>query len=351
MGFEPHIREISDQHSMPSKDERPTNMDRTQDVSKKAPAPKTGAEDLNEAAIKFQTAAKIMLECSDFAHHPRRRRELLSRRREVAANASGATPLHEAALAGDSERIKELLKLGASVHAVDRESCTPMHYAARCEVSDNGRAACLQLVKASAKVDVKNRAGETPVLSALTRGDLRMMDVLLHWNWKDDPNYTTSSGSTPLITACQNMDTMAVRKLLKAGADANQPGQGVMPLELAAGAGRLELVQELLRGGAKPNLGPLPPLVAAAAAGHAATVQELLRAAADANIASANGLTAMSAASQRGHVDVVHELILHGVELAQPTGSGQQAAKPGGRRACPGGLQFCLRPARLPVES
>jgi ankyrin repeat protein len=40
------------------------------------------------------------------------------------------TALHKAALAGDAERVKELLKKGADPNAQDKDGYTPLHKAA-----------------------------------------------------------------------------------------------------------------------------------------------------------------------------------------------------------------------------
>jgi hypothetical protein len=67
----------------------------------------------------------------------------------------GRTPLH---FAGTAEAVTELASRGADVNATDRESRTPLHYAA---MRMRGEAA-MALVKAGAKTEAPDSYGRTP---------------------------------------------------------------------------------------------------------------------------------------------------------------------------------------------
>lgn len=87
---------------------------------------------------------------------------------------------------------------------------------------------------------------------------------------------------------------------------------GATLLTLAARAGELPTVQDLLRRGADPDrrgVNGLTPLAAAAMRGHELVVRELLRAHADANRVSANGQAPLHLAARTGHTRVVQQLL------------------------------------------
>jgi ankyrin repeat protein len=73
-------------------------------------------------------------------------------------NANGATPQHDAALAGQLAMAQLLLERGADIHALDRDSkATPLHYAASW-----GREEMVSLLlKKGADRTRKNKAGKT----------------------------------------------------------------------------------------------------------------------------------------------------------------------------------------------
>ena len=69
-----------------------------------------------------------------------------------------------------------LLELGSGVNARDKGGATPLFLA--CE---SGHAACAKLLLgAGANILQSNSAGETPLYIAALRGELLVVDVLLH---------------------------------------------------------------------------------------------------------------------------------------------------------------------------
>ena len=70
--------------------------------------------------------------------------------------------LHEAAAAGDIERVKSLIADGAEISAKDEEGKTPLHYAAKRRNTEVTRL----LIKANADLNCKDKDGETPMAIA-----------------------------------------------------------------------------------------------------------------------------------------------------------------------------------------
>lgn len=132
-------------------------------------------------------------------------------------NSMGITPLHYALLAGETEKVKELIASGADVNAKAPNMGTPLLYA--CTVG-NAEAARLLI---NAKADV-NAAGDT--------------------------------GYTPLMMACQMGNKELAEILLAAGADVNAKhvmnGQatGLTPLKIAQDGGHTEIAAMLAAAGA-----------------------------------------------------------------------------------------------------
>lgn len=73
------------------------------------------------------------------------------------------------------------------------------------------------LVKAGAQVDMRDKAGDTPLI--LAAGNNFADGVRLLIALQANVNATNDRGETPIIKAVQARDTAAVRQLLDAGAD------------------------------------------------------------------------------------------------------------------------------------
>ncbi|MCA9707780.1 MAG: ankyrin repeat domain-containing protein [Myxococcales bacterium] len=160
------------------------------------------------------------------------------------------TPLHEAAQAGDMERVEALLAGGARVDAVDDSRLTPLTVATRFEV-------VRALVEAGATLDPAPPGYTTPLRQAAEAGDVAWCRYLLGRGAAVDGR--DSCERTPLASA-KTVEVIEV--LLEAGAD---PRKGC-PLYWPADAGDLPRLRVLLAAGARVDdrLGQSTPLMAAA---------------------------------------------------------------------------------------
>jgi ankyrin repeat protein len=129
-----------------------------------------------------------------------------------------------------------------------------------------------------------------------------------------------AEGTTPLHLAVRSDDLAAVRRLLRAGANAGAANRyGVTPLSLAAANGNASIVDALLKAGAdsKATLpGGQTILMVASRTGNADIVNMLLARGSDPNAReTTNGETALMWAAAEDHAEAVQSLIVHGAEL------------------------------------
>lgn len=156
-------------------------------------------------------------------------------------------PVADAAMKGDKEGVRELLKSGADVNAAQGDGMTALHWAAL-----KGDAELAQmLVYAGANVKATTRlGGYNPLILAAREGHADVIAVLLAAG--ADPNAATTSGTTPLMLAASSGNARAVTMLIENGADVNAK-EKVMeqtPLMFAAAYNRTEAMQALIKGGA-----------------------------------------------------------------------------------------------------
>ncbi|MDR2523434.1 MAG: ankyrin repeat domain-containing protein [Synergistaceae bacterium] len=281
---------------------------------------------------------------------------------------NGRTPLWVAAARSNIAVVQLLLDAGAKVDEPNNEGVTPLLAA-----SEKPNAAVLRLlVEAGADAGVRGKNRYTPLMSAVAAGaDLASIRALLDrradpsaeddqnrsaihlWASRQDaapdvlealagagasPNAMDSSLATPLIEACKQKNTAAVKALLKAGsktglrdrngwtalmhaaskgapeeiytllkaagADMNEcTHQGSTALMLALESKvRPEGLRALLRQGADPNRrahDTISPLMAAVAASDAEAAGALLEGGANPDLATWDGLTPLMLAAQR----------------------------------------------------
>lgn len=160
-------------------------------------------------------------------------------------------------------------------------------------------------------------AGDSAVVAAVKAGDLAAVRALIAAN--EDVNEPASDSSTALLWAAYNSNVEMARVLLAAGATVDAANYyGMTPLLQASRTGDTALMEVLLEAGADPALAHPEgetPLMAAALTGRVDGVRLLLARGADVNAADLfQDQTALMWAAAEGHVEVVDTLLEAGAD-------------------------------------
>ncbi len=218
------------------------------------------------------------------------------------AQGDGTTALHWAAMKGDAELAQMLIYAGANVRATTRLGAyTPLYLAAK--GGHSGVVAALLAAGADAKVTTSN--GTTPLMIAAAAGDTRTITSLVE-NGADINAMDTSKGETPLMFAAGFNRTEAVKLLLARGADHKASTKVVDLFALTAPEEEQMARQSGPGGGARPQ-SSRPADIAGAT--RAFRYNEL--------ISSQGGLTALLFAARQGYSDTAKTLIDGGADINQ----------------------------------
>ncbi len=153
-----------------------------------------------------------------------------------------ATTIAGAAMAGDREQVRALIRQGSDVNVAAGDGLTALHHAAMTNDVDLAR----MLVIAGANVHATTRLGDyTPLMLAAQEGHAAMVAMLVEAG--SDVKATTSNGTTPLMLAAAAGDTAAITTLIAAGAEPNakEKAMGQTALMFAAANGRVEAIRLL----------------------------------------------------------------------------------------------------------
>jgi ankyrin repeat protein len=167
----------------------------------------------------------------------------------VALQAStDAVGVVEAAMRGDLDTVRTMLKEGADVNSAQGDGMTALHWAAM--KGDVPLAEMLLYAGANAKATTR-LGGYTPLMLAARAGDAAMIGALARTG--AEVKGATTTGVTPLMMAAASGNADAVKILLEKGADANAKERSMQqtPLMFAAAANRVDAMNVLLKHGAR----------------------------------------------------------------------------------------------------
>jgi len=161
--------------------------------------------------------------------------------------AAGPAPVADAAMQGDKDAVRALLKQAADVDAAQGDGMTALHWAAM-----RGDAEMAQmLMYAGANVKATTRLGAyTPLFLASQKGNAAAIEALIKGG--ADPKSATPGGATPLMVASASGKADAVKVLLDHGVDVNakESVRGADALMFAAEANRAAVIDLLTKHGA-----------------------------------------------------------------------------------------------------
>jgi ankyrin repeat protein len=161
--------------------------------------------------------------------------------------ASGTSPVADAAMQGDKEGVRLLLKQAADVDAAQGDGMTALHWAAM-----RGDAEMAQmLMYAGANIKATTRIGAyTALFLASQNGHAAVIEALLRAG--ADPKGADAAGTTPLMVAAASGHTDAVKTILDHGADVNakESVRGETAVMFAAASNRAGVIDLLVQHGA-----------------------------------------------------------------------------------------------------
>ncbi len=162
------------------------------------------------------------------------------------------SPVADAAMDGDAERVIQLLRSGADVNGAQGDGMTALHWAAY-----NGSSELVStLMYAGANSEAVTRIGSYTPLHLAARGGFPDVVAALLDGGADPEAETSSGGARAVHLAAKSGRTNALRVLVDYGAsiDVREGSWGQTPLIFAASAGRTDVVRLLLERGADPSL-------------------------------------------------------------------------------------------------
>jgi ankyrin repeat protein len=126
------------------------------------------------------------------------------------------------------------------------------------------------------------------------------------------------------MAAARNGHAEVIGALLSAGADVEMTDAGGLPpLIYGVASGRMDVVELLMRRGAK--LGRDTVLAAAAGAANTEVVERLLADGIDVDAPGFDGVTPLASAGRAGHADMVRLLVKRGAKVDGLSGDGETA--------------------------
>ena len=165
----------------------------------------------------------------------------------VILHAAPSALVADAAMAGNRDAVRALLKQAADVNAAQGDGMTALHWAAMKDDAELVQT----LLFAGANVRATTRIGAyTPLILAARSGSGSAIAPLLKSG--ADANAATANGTTALMLAAASGNSDAVKQLIDGGArvNDNEPVRGLTPAMFAAASNRAAILTLLAKNGA-----------------------------------------------------------------------------------------------------
>jgi ankyrin repeat protein len=232
----------------------------------------------------------------------------------------GSTPLMYAALYGDVDSVRQLLKMGADPNVQNEAGATALMWATE------NLEIVTELVEHGADVNAKSRDSRTPLLIASGRNGAAPVVKLLLDHGANPSAHSPAffDVMTPLAEAAYAGDETVLRMLLARGVNVKAAGPNPLAFAILAGCTRCV---DLLMGSADKDGLTMQALFNSPPLGNARAVNSLLDHGADVNAKDPDGNTLLMlvAASDDIRVDTVKKLIAGGADVNAKNPRGQTA--------------------------
>ena len=230
----------------------------------------------------------------------------------------GRTPLICAASEGRFDVVKYLIDHGADVDKKDGRKRTALHYASKW-----GHLNVVEvLFSKGAEIDVEDEDHCSPLMLAAEWGHV---DILLYLvNYGADVNKKNRRKRTALHCACERGDLKVVEALLSKGAEIDVENEDCCtPLVLAAEMGHIDISLYLIDHGAdvhKKDDHKRTALHYASERGGLKVVKALLSKGAEIDVEDEDHCTPLMLAAKWGHINILLCLIHHGADVNKKVG-------------------------------